>query len=85
MCVEPDGLIELQAWTRYGHVWRKLFVATFFTLNEMSQNLDKVCNHDASDKTRSFLKLISSFPFIVSLVITRNVFDLTIDVTNLLN
>ena len=64
--------------------FEELFVAIVFTLNEMSQNLDKVCNRDTSDKVRSFLKLISSFPFIVSLVITRNIFDLTIDVTTLL-
>ena len=79
MYVKPDRLIELQAWTKF----EELFVAIFFTLNEMSQNLDKVCNRDTSDKAHSFLKLISSFPF-VSLVITRNVFDLTIDVTTLL-
>ena len=64
--------------------FEELFVPIYFTLDEMSLNLNKQCNRDTSDKACSFLKLISSFSFIVSLVITRHVFDLTIDVTTLL-
>ena len=79
MYVGPDGLIKLQAWARLKNcLW-----PYFFTLNGMSKNLDKVCNRDKSDKARSSLKLISSFPFIVSMIITRNVFDFTIDETTL--
>ena len=64
--------------------FEELFVAIFYTLDEMSLNIDNICNRDTSAKATSFLKLISSFSFIVSLVVTRNVFDLTLDVTKLL-
>ena len=42
------------------------------------------CNRDTSSKATSLLKLIMSFDFIVALVITRCVFDLTLPVTQLL-
>ena len=35
------------------------------------------CNRDTQNKAPSQLKLVTSFEFIVALVITRNVFDLT--------
>ena len=44
--------------------FEELFVAIFFTLNEMSQNLDKVFNRDTSDKARSFLILYLLYRFI---------------------
>ena len=50
----------------------------------MSLNLDKKCNRDTSDKASSFLKLVTSFDFMAALVITRNVFDLNLPVTQLL-
>ena len=64
--------------------FEELFVPLFFTLTEMSLNLEKQCNPDTSSKATSFLALISTFQFIVSLVITRNIFDLTLPVTQLL-
>ena len=56
----------------------------FFTLREMSLNVESQCNPATSSKATSFLALISSFQFIVALVISRNVFDLTLPVTQLL-
>ena len=50
----------------------------------MSMNLEGKSNRDTSSKATSLLKLVTSFDFIVSLVITRCVFDLTLPVTQLL-
>ena len=46
-------------------------------------NLNRECNRDTQSKASYHLKLVT-FDFIVALVITRNVFDLTIDVTRVL-
>ena len=56
----------------------------FFTLREMSLNVESQCNPATSSKATSFLALISSFQFIVAHVISRNVFDMTLPVTQLL-
>lgn len=64
--------------------FEELFVPIFFTLDEMTSNLEKQCNPKTSSIASSFLLLISSFQFIVALVIARNVFDLTLPVTQLL-
>ncbi|XP_046853849.1 52 kDa repressor of the inhibitor of the protein kinase-like [Xenia sp. Carnegie-2017] len=50
----------------------------------MSHNAGHVCNPETSSKASSFLALISTFRFIVSLVISRNILDLTLPVTQLL-
>ena len=50
----------------------------------MSINLDGKCSQDTSSKASSLLKLVTPFDFIVALVITRCVFDLTLPVTQLL-
>ena len=50
----------------------------------MSQNVNKICNNDTSTKANNFLKLITNFEFIVSLVIARSVLDRTLPVTKLL-
>ena len=50
------------------------------SLNENNQ----VCNRDTSAKATSFLKMITCFDFIVTLVISRKVLDYTLDVTKLL-
>ena len=44
-------------------------------------SLSKKCNPDTSSKAHYFLKLITSFHFIVSMVITRSDFDMTLPVT----
>ena len=64
--------------------FEELFVAIFFTLDEMASNLERQCNPSTSSKASSFLALVSSFKFIVAMVITRNIFDLTLPVTQLL-
>ena len=65
-------------------LFEELFVAIFFTLDERASNLENQCNPSTSSKALSFLTLLSSFKFIVALVITRNIFDLTLPVTELL-
>lgn len=65
-------------------VFQELFVPIFFTLSEMSLNAERVCNPATSSKATSFLALISSFQFIVALVISRNILDLTLPVSQLL-
>ena len=65
-------------------VFQDLFIAIFFTLKEMSLNEERQCNPSTSSQATSFLAMISSFQFIVSLVITRHIFDLTLPVTQLL-
>ena len=61
-----------------------LFAPIVFCLEEMSLNMGRVCNADASAKATSFYKLMASFDFLSSLVITRSVLDLTLLVTQLL-
>ena len=46
--------------------------------------MGRVCNQDTSAKATSFYKLMTSFDFLSSLVITRSVLDLTLPVTLLL-
>ena len=50
----------------------------------MSVNEGRVCNRGTSTKVSSFYKLIASFDFIATLVLTRSVLDLTLPVTELL-
>ena len=65
-------------------VFEELFVAIVFSLSAMDINVDRKYNAATSSKAHSFLKLLTSFDFIVSLVITRSVFDLTLPVIELL-
>ena len=53
-------------------------------MSEMSLNLEKQVNPSSSSSASSLLALISSFQFVVTLVITRNIFDLTLPVTQML-
>ena len=53
-------------------------------LEEMSLNMRCVCNQDTSAKATSFYKLMTSFDFLSSLVITRSVIDLTLPFTRFL-
>ena len=61
-----------------------LFAPVVFCLEEMSLNIGPVCNQDTSAKATSFYKLMASFDFLSSLVITRSILDLTLPVTQLL-
>ena len=65
-------------------IFQELFVPIFNTFEEMSTNAAKSFNNETSSKASSFLSLISSFQFIVALVISRNILDLTLPVTELL-
>ena len=61
-----------------------LFAPIVLYLEEMSLNMGRVCNEDTSAKTTSFYKLMASFDFLSSSVITRSVLDLTLPVNQLL-
>ena len=61
-----------------------LFAPIVFCLEEMSLNMGRVRNQDTSAKATSFYKLMTSFDFLSSLVITRSILDLTLPVTLLL-
>ena len=50
-------------------VFQELFVPLVYTLDEMSLNINKICNSDTSAKATSFLKLLTSFDFITAMVI----------------
>ena len=65
-------------------VFEQLFAAIVFTFEDMNLNLEDKFNRETSAKATSFLKLVTSFDFIVSLVVTRSVFDTTHSVTQLL-
>ena len=58
------------------------FAPIVICLEEMSLNMGRICNTSA--KANSFYKLMASFDFLSSLVITRSVLDLTLPVTQLL-
>ena len=62
--------------------FEELFVAIVNTFEDMTSNIK--CNRDTSTKASAFLKLVTSFDFIVPMVLTRNVFDMTLDVTQML-
>ena len=50
----------------------------------MSVNEERDCNEETSTKASSFYKLIASFDFIATLVLTRSILDLIHSVTELL-
>ncbi|XP_065675831.1 52 kDa repressor of the inhibitor of the protein kinase-like [Hydra vulgaris] len=64
--------------------FQELFIPLVSCLEEMSLNVNKSFNHSTSPSASSFLKLITGFDFIVALCITRNVFDITLPVTQML-
>ncbi|XP_065658729.1 52 kDa repressor of the inhibitor of the protein kinase-like [Hydra vulgaris] len=64
--------------------FQELFISLVSCLEEMSLNVNKSFNHSTSSSASSLLKLITSFDFIVALCITRNVFDITLPVTRML-
>ncbi|XP_065645268.1 52 kDa repressor of the inhibitor of the protein kinase-like [Hydra vulgaris] len=64
--------------------FESLFVPIVFCLEGMSMILEKKCNKETSSQTSCFLKLITTFDFIASLVVTRAVLDYIIPVTQML-
>ena len=58
-----------------------LFAPIVFCLEKMSLSMGRVCNQDTSSKANSFYKLMTSFDFLSSLVITRSILDLTLPIT----
>ena len=56
----------------------ELFIAIHFTLQDMASNLELEDNRDTPDRALNYLKLISSFSFVIP---SRYIFDLTLDVT----
>ena len=55
-----------------------------FWVEEMNLNMGRVYNQDTSANATSFHKLMTSFNFRPSLVITRSILDLTLPVAQLL-
>ena len=74
MFVAQDGLDDFE----------DLFVSIVFCLESMSVNEGRVCNRETSTKALSFFKLMASFDFIATLVLTSSILDLTLHVTELL-
>ena len=64
--------------------FENLFAPIAFCLEEMSLNMGRVCNQDTSAIATSFYKLMTSFDFVSSLVITRSILDLTLLITQFL-
>ncbi|XP_057307639.1 52 kDa repressor of the inhibitor of the protein kinase-like [Hydractinia symbiolongicarpus] len=62
--------------------FQELYVPLVFTLEEMF--VQRQCNIDTSSKALSLYKLITSFDFIITMVITRSLFDITLPVTRML-
>ena len=61
--------------------FQQAYIAIYYTFLEMRQNQDNKFNPTTKHKAASFLEMISKFSFIISMVVTRQIFDLTIDVT----
>ncbi|XP_047134683.1 52 kDa repressor of the inhibitor of the protein kinase-like [Hydra vulgaris] len=64
--------------------FQELFIPLASCLEEMSLNANKSFNHSTASSASSLLKLITGFDFIVAMCITRNVFDLTLPITRML-
>ena len=64
--------------------FKELYVSIVFYLESMSFNEGAVCNRETSIKASSFYKLIASFDFIATLILTGSNLDLTLLVAELL-
>ncbi|XP_065652805.1 52 kDa repressor of the inhibitor of the protein kinase-like [Hydra vulgaris] len=64
--------------------FQELFIPLVSCLEEIFLNVNKSFIHSTSSGASSLLKLITGFDFIVALCITRNVFDITLPVTRML-
>jgi hypothetical protein len=63
---------------------QELFVPLYHTLDDMATNLEGKFKPSLSSDASSLLTLVSRFDFVVALVITRNIIDLNLPVTQLL-
>ncbi|XP_046863323.1 52 kDa repressor of the inhibitor of the protein kinase-like [Xenia sp. Carnegie-2017] len=64
--------------------FQELFVPVYTTLNDMSENVDGEFKPSLQSDASSLFQLIDRFDFVVALVITRNILDSTLPVTQLL-
>ncbi|XP_065671304.1 52 kDa repressor of the inhibitor of the protein kinase-like [Hydra vulgaris] len=64
--------------------FQELFIPLVSCLEEMSLDVSKSFNRSTSSSASPLLKLITGFDFIVAMCITRNVFDLTLPITQML-
>ena len=64
--------------------FEELFIPIVYCLEKIKFNKDNKCNRDTSVKASSFFTLVSTFPFVACLVLTRSVLDMTLPVTQLL-
>ena len=64
--------------------FQDLFPAIIETFSEMSLNTNYEFNNETVSKASSHLNGVERFDFIVAMVITRHVFDLTMDVKKLI-
>ncbi|XP_046863470.1 52 kDa repressor of the inhibitor of the protein kinase-like [Xenia sp. Carnegie-2017] len=64
--------------------FQELFVPVYTTLNDMSENLDGEFKPSLQSDASSLFQLIDRFDFVVALVITRNILDSALPVTQLL-
>ena len=64
--------------------FEELFIPIVHCLKKKEINKDNKCNRDTSVKASSFFTLVSTFPFVACLVLTRSVLDMTLPVTQLL-
>ena len=65
-------------------LFQELYIAIYVTLEEMKLNLERWFNYDTSRQAVGFFHQIANFEFLVTLVITRSLLDLTLPVTKLL-
>ena len=65
-------------------LFEDLFVVIVTTLQEMKDNIDHKTAAATSSKAASFLSYLTTFEFVVTMLITRSVFYLTLGVTKLL-
>ena len=79
-CCPTQWVEKVTGWDNF----KDLFAQIVFCLEEMSLSMECVCNQDTSAKTTSFYRLMTSFDFLSSLVITRSTLDLTLPINQLL-
>ena len=64
--------------------FEELVIPIFLCLEQIRLNVGRICIQETSTKAVSFYKLLTSFDFILALVLTRVVLDLTLPVTRLM-
>ena len=64
--------------------FEEFFIPIVYCLEKMKFNKDNKCNRDTSVKASCFFTSVSTLQFVVCLVLTRSVLDMTLPVTQLL-